>query len=436
MSITSRLRTIGTIRAFQVFQIFRFATIFLVGILLTKSHLDVRDIGTYESLIFVAGAVSFFWIAGILNGLISRYDPLEPGIFHNTAILITLISLVLAGVMYLFGDVFKTLLPPESQSYYPLLIIYVLLNNPTHLNEYILLLKEKTLGLIFYGLAVFIGYVAAVTFPVFSGYGINEGLYGLMLYSLLKNFYLLYLLKKHCIAFTNRGFIVEHFLFSVPLMLSMLVSGSADYVDGFLVTTHFGSDAFAIFRYGAKELPLAVLLSGAMSNALVPKFAGKVSSKADFSPLKNESLRLMHVLFPLSFFLLIFSNYFYPLIFREEFLSSAPVFNTFLLLLISRMVFPQTLVMAAGKPGVIFRIAIAELVINVVCSYVLLHYIGMLGIALGTLIAFYAEKLMLALYLKSKMGIHAGTYIPWKTWLIYSALLLAAYFIHFKLVFF
>jgi O-antigen/teichoic acid export membrane protein len=436
MSITASIKTIGTIRAFQMFQIFRFATILLVGILLTKSHLDVRDIGTYESLIFVAAAVSFFWIAGILNGLISRYDPLEPGIFHNTAILITLISLILAGVMYLFSGFFKSLLPPESQSYYPLLILYVLLNNPTHLNEYILLLKEKTTGLIFYGMAVFIGYVAAITFPVFLGYGIKEGLYGLIIYSLFKNFYLLYLLKKYCIPYTNKSYIFEHFLFSVPLMLSMLVSGSADYVDGFLVTTHFGSDAFAIFRYGAKELPLAVLLSGAMSNAMVPKFAGNVSRSTDFSQLKKESLRLMHLLFPLTFLLLIFSNYFYPFIFREEFLSSAPVFNTFLLLLISRMVFPQTIVMAAGKTGVIFRIAIAELIINVVFSYVLLHYIGMLGIALGTLIAFYSEKLMLAGYLKIKMGINAATYIPWKTWLLYSLLLLSAYFIHFKLVFF
>lgn len=435
MKLSVRLNSIGSIRAFQIFQLCRFTTLLAVGILLTKSTMHVRDIGSYESLIFLSGAFSFFWVSGILNGLITRYNQNEKAVFHNTAVLLTALSVILAAAMFFIRDFFLKMLPPEAQSYYPLLIIFILLNNPAFLNEYILLLKEKSLTLIKYGFMILTGYILAIAIPVFSGYGLKECMYGLIIYALLKNFYLIHLLKKYCTQQTNISFVMEHFLFSLPLMISMLVSGSADYIDGFLVTTHFGSDAFAIFRYGAKELPLAVLLSSAMSNAFVPKIAGRVEASTDYSQLKRESLRLMHLLFPVSILLLVLSTYIYPFVFRSEFLSSAPIFNTFLLLLVSRMVFPQTLVIAAGKTGVIFRVALVELSLNVVCSYVLLHYLGMLGVALGTLVAFYAEKILLAIYVYYKLGIPASSYIPWKTWLFYSTLLLITYFLHFWIFF-
>lgn len=428
----------GTVRALQTFQVLRFLTVLFTGMLLSKSSLSIRGIGCYESLIFLSGAVSFFWVSGLMNSLLSSFGAArEKGktslLFHAACSLYT-VNFLLLLVLLLFGDFFKGLLPTEAVEYYPLLLMYIFLNNPSYLIEHIFLLQDKAMHLVRYGVINLLVSLVAVILPVYLGFSLYISFYALIAFAFLKNIFLLYLLRSYSGSGIDLKAIAEQLLLAAPLIFSLLISGSAEYIDGFLVSTHFGSDAFAVFRYGAKELPIAVLLSGALSNALVPKLAGTAFEAEHMQHLRKESLRLMHLLFPLTIVLILGSTYIYPILFREEFISSAPIFNTYLLLLISRMVFPQTLIMAGGKTGVIFKIALVEILVNVVSSYFLMLQFGIIGVALGTLIAFFTEKLCLAAYLYFRMNIPAYEYIPIRPWLLYSAALLSVYFVNYFLL--
>ena len=63
-----------------------------------------------------------------------------------------------------------------------------------------------------------------------------------------------------------------------PLLLFGLVGKGSDYVSGLVVTTLFTDEnAFAIFRYGARELPLATALVGGLYTAMVPEVAKNLS---------------------------------------------------------------------------------------------------------------------------------------------------------------
>jgi O-antigen/teichoic acid export membrane protein len=433
--IINFIKQIDTVRSFQIFQVLRFLTILITGILLAKSKMNIRDIGSYESLIFFSGAVSFFWVSGLLNGLLSSYNKsIQEGnntLLFNTACSLYLLNSILLIFLLIFHQTAQRLLPDEAIDYYPLMLLYIFLNNPTFLIEHLLLLTNKSIGLLKYGVINLIAYVSAVAIPVYLGYGLEYSFYGLIVLAAIKNIILHRLLTGCSQLQINFKIIFDQILFSLPLIFSLLISGSAEYVDGLLVSTHFGSDAFAIFRYGAKELPLAVLLSGAISNALVPKLAASRFDKTGLNQLKKESARLMHLLYPITIVLLLTSNYFYPLVFREEFSSSAVIFNTYLLLLISRVVFPQTLVIAAGKNNFIFKIALVEITVNVLVSYVLMLKLGIIGIAIGTLAAFIVEKCCLALYVHIKMKIPISEYLQWKTWLFYSCLLVTVFFFHY-----
>jgi O-antigen/teichoic acid export membrane protein len=433
--IINFIKQIDTVRSFQIFQILRFLTILITGILLAKSKMNIRDIGSYESLIFFSGAVSFFWVSGLLNGLLSSYNKsIEAGNqshLFNTACSLYLLNSLLLLFLLIFNQTAQRLLPDEAVDYYPLMLLYIFLNNPTFLIEHLLLLTNRTIGLLKYGLINLIAYVSAVVAPVYLGYGLEYSFYCLIVLAVVKNIVLHRLLTGCSQLQLNFKMIFDQILFSLPLIFSLLISGSAEYVDGLLVSTHFGSDAFAIFRYGAKELPLAVLLSGAISNALVPKLAAARFDKAGLNQLKKESGRLMHLLYPITIVLLLTSNYFYPIVFRAEFSSSAVIFNTYLLLLISRVVFPQTLVIAAGKNNVIFKIALVEITVNILVSYFLMLKLGIIGIAIGTLAAFIAEKCCLAIYVHVKMKIPISEYLQWKTWLFYSCLLVTVFFFHY-----
>jgi len=269
--------------------------------------------------------------------------------------------------------------------------------------------------------------IMAVLLPVWTGYSILYSIAGLILLALLRNFYLLRLQSGFRYSSVNFNDLGSQLRFSLPLIVSLLLSGSAEYIDGFLVTSNFGPEAFAIVRCRARELPLSMHLSAAMSTALVANLAAGPNDQGRLAVLKKESLRLMHLLFPASMILLLSSAKIYPFIFSESFRESAEIFNIYLLLIISRMLFPQTLVMAIGKSAIIFRLAIMEIVLNAGCSVLFMQYFGIRGIAFGTLFAFFAEKAGLCYYLYRKEGINPGSYVPLKWWTFYSAGLIILY---------
>lgn len=418
-------------QGFQIFQILRFAALLVSGILLSKSDISIGAIGTYEGIIFISGALSFFWVNGILNGLLSKYkvdENYKKSYFFNSGLLLVAMNFLLIIILKIFESSTANFLPGSTSELFSLLLIYIFLNNPTFLIEHIFLLREKKKHLAIYGFLHFLGYVSAVVLPVWMGFEIKYSFYGLILLSFIKFIYLGFIIQQNDQLIFNKKIVLDLISFSTPLILSFALAGSAEYIDGLLVSSHFGSDQFAIFRYGARELPLAVLLSSSLSSSFIPRLHS-LSNVDELENLKKESGKLMNILFPVSMVLLFFSDVLYPIIFRAEFISSAPIFNTYLLLLISRVVFPQTLILATGKTKVILGIAFFELVINFSCSYLLMLKFGLIGIAAGTLIAFYAEKIILMIYVKRKLNVDFSNYLPIKRWFFYSTLLFVIYFL-------
>ncbi len=421
----------GTIRGLQMFQLFKLGGVLLTGILFTKSSLTIREIGIYESLVFISTLFSFFWINGILQSLLGNYSKSNPeegkSRLFNTGILIVTLNMILVAVLWSARPLLAAFLPPEAEEFYPLLLLYVLFNNPSFLIEYRFLLSEKATGLFLYGITSFILQLLFVAGPAIAGYPFVYCIYGLIFISALKNLYLLVQFRKvKRTQITPKSWPVILFS-SAPLILSFLISGSSDYIDGILISTQLGSDALALYRYGARELPLAVLLASSVTAALLPVLSNRERFEEGIATLRLESARLMHFLFPVSILLMLSSSYLYPLIFRAEFIQSAGVFNIYLLLIISRVFFPQAVVMAHGRNDIIFKVALAEITMNVVASFVLLQFFGMNGVAWGTVLAFFLEKTLLFIFLRRRFEIGIQQLLPVRLWVLYSTILIITY---------
>jgi len=61
---------ISKISALQIFQLLRYTTLILIGVVFTKSALSTSEIGQYETFLFLAGAASFFWLNGLIQGFL------------------------------------------------------------------------------------------------------------------------------------------------------------------------------------------------------------------------------------------------------------------------------------------------------------------------------------------------------------------------------
>jgi O-antigen/teichoic acid export membrane protein len=421
---------LSPVRALQFFQVLRFGTFFLTGILFTKLGLSTYDIGIYEALLFLGSVLSFFWLSGLTQSLLANYQPKEKSKeFFNT-------FLVLVGISVIVFIAFRLLITPysfmannpEMLYFYGTFSFYLLFIGPSFLVEYMLLLKEKANELVLYGIVAFGVQLAAVAIPIALGYGLEEALFGLVASSVIRFIITLGLLAKYAAFKLDTNYIQQFLVTAGPLMAATLLSGSAEYLDGFIVSKYFDEGTFAVYRYGAKEFPLVMLLANAFSNGMVPKVAQLGVAEA-VKTIKKESLKLMHVFFPISIGFMLISQWLYPRLFSADFAESAAVFNVYLLLVISRLVFPQTLLIGLKKTKTIMLVAGLELVVNLGLSIFLVQQFGLVGIAFATVIASVLDKLVLMLILKSSLNVSPTSYWPWKWHLGYSVIIGLAYWL-------
>lgn len=436
-----KIKLIDNISGLQLFQLLRFTIFLIISIVFTKSHLTRAEIGSWEMFLFIASLLSFFWVTGIIQSLLPLYHRNKtyrkigensggksPEIF-NAFLLLCFFSLL----FFVFGQSIKGSISVFHFSgnvpYINLLLLYLLLSNPVCLIEYIYLLNNRSYRIVQYGLYTFTAQLLMVLVPIITGKDLIWSIYGLLAITGIRWIWLIILLRRYTEMRISVEFMKEHLYLGAPLIITSLISGSAQYLDGIIVSTLFKDPAiFATFRYGAKEFPLVLMLANGLSNAMLPEFSTRTRMKESLAKIKAKSRRLMHLLFPSTMLILLFARWIYPRMFTPEFMRSADIFMIYTLLIIPRLVFPQTIVIGRKKTQITLIAAIIELAINIPLSiYLALYYgkdgLGTVGVALATFIVYTIGKIFLAGYVWIKMNIKPAEYIPVRVYAFYSVLL-------------
>lgn len=134
---------------------------------------------------------------------------------------------------------------------------------------------------------------------------------------------------------------------ALPLGISFMLGGASIYVDGIIINTHFDKATFAMYQYGAREFPLAMILAGAVNLSMIGIIAA--NSITGISALKQNTSALMHKIFPAGILLMCISKFAFPVVFNPQFSESFIYFNIYLLLIIPRTLLPQSILMAFEK---------------------------------------------------------------------------------------
>jgi len=419
----------------QFIQLFRFATLFLISIAFAKSRFTVNDIGIYEKFIYFAGALSFFWTNGLVQSLLGQYNSYKSQreqaeyIFNNVLISFGFSFLIFVLVFTLERPLSLFFINNEAIPYKLIFLLYLLISPPTFFIEYIYLLRQKFKSIYIYGTISYVSQLVVVIVPAFIYNNLEYSLLGLLAITVLRLIWLIVVISKYSILKVSWRYIIDALKSARPLILGAFISGSIPYIDGVIVSLNFNDTVFAIFRYGARELPISVLLASAFSNAMIPVINSSRNIIPGVKQLKMQALQLMHLLFPLSIFLLLSSYYIFKYVFNPNFIDSAGIFNVMLLLVIPRMLFPQTILMATHNNRYLLIASVVELISKVVLSLVFLYYFNIIGIAWATVIAFIVEKLVLMYYVYKKNRLVPNHYTSIKWYLFYSILILATYFV-------
>jgi len=423
----------------QFFQLFRYGSVFLISIILPRAGLLPDQVGLYEAFLFFAGVISYFWLTGLIQALLplasgsattgntkNKYQ-YPSGAFFNAFLLLLLFALLSSAALLLasplLGRLLGQVLPPDLIW---LVILYLILFAPSTLVEYWYVVTAQTKKLIGYGVIAFTLQILLVGAPVILGTGVRGAIWGMIAAGSFRMVWLLVILIRQRNFHISWAFLKQYLYLGTPVILSMLLSGSAQYVNGFIISAQFDTATFAIFRYGARELPLVAILANALSNAAVP-IINRDGLLPGLQQLRERSSRMASWMFPLTILLLLMSYFLFPLVYGRNFLESAGVFNLFLLLITSRLLFPQTVLLALKKTRILMIASFFELIVNVGLCLLLVHLWGIRGVALATVIAYYFERAFLMTYTRKVAGIYPGQYMAVKQHFSWSAVLMIAY---------
>lgn len=429
---------VSSISPWQIFQIIRFSSVIGTNILFTKGLLETSAIGIYESILLIAAISSSFWVSGIMQGLLSTFPKNEksPALF-NTFILLSIFGMFVALVLYSTQENFITWFNISNTTLFDKLFIWYLLftsfNNPTYVNEYFWMMTNRNKPLLLYGALVYFLQFAVLTLPIATGFTLLQSFQLLAFLAICKWIISWIIIYRHSKFIIDPNFTRILISKSIPLAAATLISGYAHYIDAWIVKNHFDEATFAAFMYGAREFPLSLIMANALSETLANRI--RIHGIHDnLSFIGIEVKKLGKILFPLTCLLIIVMPVLFPLIYNEDFSLSASIFNIYLLLIIPRLLFPQSILMGSGNNRIILWSAMIELGINISSSLLLLHLIGIEGVAWGTIIAYLADKIFLWFYVSKKFQLPAKSVTHLKLWITGSLTVIGFYIVYYQVL--
>ena len=399
---------------------------------LAKIGLDLSVIGNFESLRYLGYALTFFWINGLGNAYLRiRQQTDTPDRWTVFYLLI-----VLLGSLLVFG-LFSTALP---------LLGSALLNTPnlafgTAFGTFLLgqlsgsVVEQEAIAdqasgrLLTYSISSNLLQLGLFITPLLLGWPFQLAMWGLAASAVYRlGWTFLRYMRTKGVKLPPKQEMSIFWKSASGLSLYGLTGLGVLIVDQFLVTYQRADPqaTMAIWRYGAQELPLIVGIVGGMSATALTEAKDGIGEMLD--NLKRRSHKVNRVFLTLVVALCATSQYWFPLVLSEQFYEAHVIFNTMLLILPSRLIQTSPLMISLNMELSMTITAIIENILNVCISLALLPSLGLLGIAIGTLVAFWFERIVY-IFLLSRKQRSLSSYLDTKEWLTGTLVLLVVYFL-------
>lgn len=422
------------IRVNQLSALIRFGLSMLISIILVHSFYTKQEVGQFEFGLLLAYTCTFFLAFGYSSAILSRVGELAKEHWDISLVqirgqLLTL-GIILGFGVYSFWNYatyFGFNLIVEYRLPVSLLIPFLLVGI---MPEVYLILNKKAHGLLYLNIGT-LGSLLLYT--------------GIIIYWRLPIYYVLWgYVFMHFVRFLCSIFQLgiqfswdwleqkSWFYFSLPIIGHFFLGSSMDYIDGHLVAYYFDDISFLYYRYGAKELPLSLMMISALSAAVIAPLAQDI---AFLKELKARIARLIKLLYPISILLMFLSPLLFKWVYGPGFEQAALIFNIYLLILTSRILVPQLILYAKQANVALLWFSAFELVANICLSLYFLNIWGMYGIALASVIAFILNRIGLIIYVRQKYQIALSEYVPVNIYLLCSVALWITFYCSYLLYF-
>lgn len=222
---------------------------------------------------------------------------------------------------------------------------------------------------------------------IMASYSISGLLSGLLLVHYLRRLYPERTGKSVASDVTIR----QLFNFAIPMGLNETVMLLYNKVDNFLIALAFPAFIVALYKAGAWQVPLVTTVAYSVGAVYAPHLRrlfseGKPREAIELWKMSIKKVSLIVV--PCGLIFVVGAEEIMEILFTGEYLPAANVFRLYCLLAVGRVAAFGAVLVAAGQPRFIFRVATISFTANILFSVPLMLLIGFEGPALGTVFAF------------------------------------------------
>ena len=392
---------------------------------------DLEVIKSYENLLLIASAVSFFFVSGLGQTVIPFYEGQDITGKNSMFKSLFYVLFTLGSLSCFFIAFYGFTYSGDNSSNYLLFALITLLNIPSFATENYLLVHKKHLQLFAWGVATYLVQIPVFLIPLLVFDSLQIGLFDMLGISILKFIVTCHRLRVYTGLAGLKKQMITFLKYSWPVVLSFLIGGSYAYLNAIIVEHELSSKDFVLYRYGAREFPLFLIIANSFSLVYSAKIAKGIKNNNPENALKAfklKSTKVMHQLFPIAIVLMLTSKVLFELFYSEVYTDSYIVFNIMLFLLVSRMLFPQTLLFGHGLTKIFIYASSLELITGTTLSLALVSDYGLAGVSLAMIAAFLAEKILL-IVICYRHKIQFFKHLSLKVFLIYFGLLIGCFWL-------
>jgi O-antigen/teichoic acid export membrane protein len=205
--------------------------------------------------------------------------------------------------------------------------------------------------------------------------------------------------------------------YGLPLAL-VGVAGTLGYqFDRLVVTSNFSTDDFAIYAAGAVELPFVPIIQQSVNSVLLPELTRRYrdGDLRGVHELWREAIRKTSlILLPAFIFSLVLAGDIVAVLYGAQYERSTEVLRIYLLLLPIRVATYGLIPMAIGRPRINLAASIVYLASNALFALALVGPLGLVGPAVGTVLADIAIVSFYLLRLRALLGSPVRSLFPWR----------------------
>ena len=186
--------------------------------------------------------------------------------------------------------------------------------------------------------------------------------------------------------------------------------------DRLVVSREFTPALYAVYVVGAVELPLTIIVQQSVNSVLVPALA-RLYAAGDLAGLTAQWHRAIRrtslVLLPLFVFFMLTADETINLLFGASYGRSADVFRVYLLLVPLRVATYGLITQAIGRTQINLTASLVLLVLNAILVLALVGPLGLIGPAVGTVLATFGMAAYYLVRLRGVLGLPIRALFPW-----------------------